>query len=76
MTAVWWEPQINPSIVFGIPQIEALNLKEGRYLENMDIDPDITVYNDPASLLKGEDKQLERAVEEMLQTISGKESLK
>lgn len=76
MTAVWWEPQINPSIVFGIPQVGALGLKEGRYLENMDIDPDITVYNDPASLLKGEDKQLERAVEEMLQTISGKESLK
>ncbi len=69
MTAVWWEQQIDPSIVFGIPQVGAVGLKEGRYLENMQIEPDILVYNDPASLLNGEDKQLEAAVEEMLKEI-------
>ncbi len=69
MTAVWWENQIDDSIVFGIPQVGALGLKEGRYLENMQIEPDILVYNDPASVLRGEDKQLEAAVAEMMKTI-------
>ena len=69
MTAVWWENQIDPSIVFGIPQVGAIGVKEGRYLENMQIEPDILVYNDPASVLRGEDRQLEAAVKEMLKTI-------
>lgn len=69
MTAVWWEQQIDPTIIFGIPQVGAVGLKEGRYLENMQIEPDILVYNDPASVLNGEDKQLEAAVKEMLKEI-------
>ncbi len=69
MTAVWWETQIDNTIVFGIPQVGALGVKEGRYLENMQIEPDILVYNDPASVLRGEDKQLEAAVAEMMKTI-------
>lgn len=70
MTAVWWENQIDPSIVFGIPQVGAIGVKEGRYLENMQVEPDIVVYNDPASVLRGEDKQLEAAVKEMMKTIN------
>ena len=69
MTAVWWENQIDNTIVFGIPQVGAMGVKEGRYLENMQIEPDILVYNDPASVLRGEDKQLEAAVAEMMKTI-------
>ncbi len=72
MTAVWWERQVNASIVFGIPQVGSLGLKEGRYLENFQIEPDILVYNDPASELAGEDKQLEAAVKEMLKEIEKK----
>ena len=72
MTAVWWENQIDPTITFGIPQVGAIGVKEGRYLENMQIEPDIEVYNDPASVLRGEDKQLEAAVKEMLKTIENK----
>ena len=72
MTAVWWENQIDQSIVFGIPQVGAMAVKEGRYLENMQIEPDILVYNDPASVLRGEDKQLEAAVTEMLKIIDNK----
>lgn len=71
MTAVWWEQQIDPTLVFGIPQVGAIGIKEGRYLENLQIEPDILVYNDPASVLNGEDKQLEAAVEEMLKEIDG-----
>ena len=70
MTAVWWETQIDPSLVFGIPQVGALGVKEGRYLENMQIEPDILVYNEPASVLRGEDMQLEAAVAEMLKEIN------
>lgn len=72
MTAVWWENQIDPSIVFGIPQVGSVGVKEGRYLENMQVEPDILIYNDPASILRGEDKQLEAAVNEMLRTIDNK----
>jgi len=72
MTAVWWETQIDPSIVFGIPQVGSVGTKEGRYLENMQVEPDILIYNDPASVLRGEDKQLEAAVKEMLKTIDNK----
>ena len=48
-------------------------VREGRYLENMQIEPDILIYNDPASVLKGRDMQLEAAVEEMLKTIGEKQ---
>ena len=67
MTAVWWETQIN-GMVFGIPQVGSFGLKEGRYIENLQIEPDIKVDNDPASVLRGEDKQLEAAVKEMMKT--------
>jgi len=69
MTAVWWETQINSSIVFGIPQVGNWDTKEKRYIENNQIDPDILVYNDPASMLSGKDLQLEAAVKEMLAQI-------
>lgn len=72
MTAVWWESQINGSIVFGIPQVGSYGIKEGRYLENLEIEPDVLLYNDPASVLRGEDKQLEGAVAEMLKEIDNK----
>lgn len=66
MTAVWWESQIDPSIVFGIPQVAVKDMR-GNYLENQELFPDIEIYNDPASELKGEDLQLERAVKELME---------
>lgn len=65
MTAVWWESQIDPSIVFGIPQVAVKDMR-GNYLENQDLEPDIEVHNTPTSVLEGRDLQLERAVEELL----------
>lgn len=65
MTAVWWERQIDPSIVFGIPQVGCMDMR-GQYLENHLLEPDITVYNTPEKSLNGEDEQLEAAVKEML----------
>jgi Tol biopolymer transport system component len=68
MTAVWWETQIDPSIVFGIPQVGCADM-QGNYLENLELKPDIEVYNTPAQVLAGEDAQLEAAVKEMLNAI-------
>lgn len=71
MTAVWWESQIDPSIVFGIPQVGCEDM-DGNYLENLELKPDIEVYNTPAQVLAGEDAQLEAAVKEMLKSIQKK----
>ena len=70
MTAVWWERQIDATLVFGIPQVGSWGIKEGRYLENMQLEPDVLVVNDPAALVRGEDPQLVAAVEEMLKAVS------
>ena len=71
MTAVWWEYQIDQSLVFGIPQVTSWGLAENRPLENLQIEPDILVYNTPESMLKGQDLQLEAAVAEMLLQLDG-----
>ncbi|MEQ1904528.1 MAG: S41 family peptidase [Pirellulaceae bacterium] len=64
-TAVWWETQIDPSIVFGIPQVGMITMG-GEYLENNQLQPDILIVNDPQSLSRGDDLQLKAAVEELL----------
>ena len=71
MTAVWWETQIDPTLIFGIPQVTSWGLAEDRPLENLQIEPDILVYNTPESMVKGQDLQLEAAVAEMLSQIDG-----
>lgn len=71
MTAVWWESQIDPSLVFGIPQIGCRDMR-GQLMENHQLSPDIEVYNVPEKSLKGEDQQLETAVQEMLKTVGEK----
>ena len=65
MTAVWWETQIDPTIVFGIPQVTNADLN-GRALENVQFNPDITIYNNPADELNGRDAQLEGAVKALM----------
>lgn len=71
MTAVWWERQIDPSIVFGIPQVGCMDM-QGKYLENQTLQPDILVYNEPGASLKGEDTQLKAAVDHLLKELSKK----
>jgi C-terminal processing protease CtpA/Prc len=69
MTAVWWETLIHPQMVFGIPEVGGWIPEKQRYMENLQIEPDVRVDNDPASRLRGEDKQLEAAVREMLKSL-------
>ncbi|MGB1926465.1 MAG: hypothetical protein ACPHL6_08035 [Rubripirellula sp.] len=65
MTAVWWETSLSGDIRVGVPQVGMKNTK-GEYLENNQTEPDFLVKNDPESMSKGQDKQIEKAVELML----------
>lgn len=68
MTAVWWENQVDPSIVFGIPQVTNADVN-GNALENKQLDPDVLIYNSPADVLNGHDAQLAGAVARLLEKI-------
>jgi C-terminal processing protease CtpA/Prc len=68
-TAVWWERLIDPTLVFGIPQVGMVT-PDGDYLENTELEPDVEVYNSPESVARGEDEQLARAVEVLLEELS------
>jgi C-terminal processing protease CtpA/Prc len=71
-TSVWWETQIDPTLVFGIPMIGNIGIKEGRALENFQLEPDIRVPLPYDSFIKGRDTQIEGAVKEMLEVIKKK----
>lgn len=64
-TAVWWERLIDQSIVFGIPQVGMVD-QEGNFMENLTLDPDYKINNDPGVISKGTDQQLEKAVEVLM----------
>lgn len=64
-TAVWWETQQDPTLVFGIPQVGVMSM-DGKYYENNQLEPDIKVANGYSEMLRGEDQQLKKAVEVLL----------
>ena len=64
-TSVWWETLMDRSLVFGIPQVGKWD-KNNQWMENQELFPDIEVYNTPEDYINGHDRQLERAVQEML----------
>jgi C-terminal processing protease CtpA/Prc len=68
MTAVWWETQIDPTLVFGIPQVTSLD-RNGKPLENQQLTPDVIIYNNPADVLNGRDDQLIGAVNHLLSKL-------
>ncbi|MDP4198105.1 MAG: S41 family peptidase [Bacteroidota bacterium] len=64
-TAVWWETLQDNTLYFGIPQVGVLDM-QGKYLEGQELEPDYLVNNDPESVAKGRDLQLEKAVEVLM----------
>ena len=68
MSSVNWERMQDETLVFGCPVI-GYQLPDGSYLENTQLEPDIHVLNNPATVVKGEDLQLEAAVKALLQDI-------
>jgi Tol biopolymer transport system component/C-terminal processing protease CtpA/Prc len=64
-TFVWWENQIDPSLVFGIP-MGGWRSPDGKFCENNQTEPDIMVRNEPDIMSAGRDQQIEAAVKELL----------
>jgi C-terminal processing protease CtpA/Prc len=62
---VWWEGQIDNSLVFGIPQ-GGWRMPDGKFCENTQLEPDIKVRNTPALSTTGRDEQIEAAVKELM----------
>lgn len=71
MTAVWWETQIDPTIVFGIPEVTSLD-RNGEMLENKQLNPDVVIYNNPADVLRGVDEQLIGATKHLMKKTAKK----
>lgn len=65
MTAVWWENQVNPNLIFGIPQVTSLDVN-GNVLENQQLNPDVLIYNAPEEFLNGIDRQLIEATKMLM----------
>ena len=70
-TFVWWEAQIDPSLVFGIPQ-GGWRTPDGKFCENNQLEPDLRVANNPATLAAGTDEQLQAAVKALLSELKPK----
>ncbi len=64
-TFVWWETQIDPTLIFGIP-MGGWRTPDGKFCENNQMEPDIRVPNDPGILSSGRDQQIEEAVKELM----------
>ena len=68
MSSVSWETLQDPSLIYGMPII-GYRLPDGSYLENTQLEPDIKVLNDPATVVKGVDDQLITATKELMKQI-------
>ncbi|MCK5058352.1 MAG: PD40 domain-containing protein [Candidatus Aminicenantes bacterium] len=67
-TFVLWERLQDETLVFGVPNM-GITVGDGTYLENVQLEPDIRVENEPEMLTIGRDRQLERAIEELLKEL-------
>jgi tricorn protease len=63
-TFVWWERQIDRTLVFGIP-MGGWRAPDGRFCENNQMEPDLKVRNEADVLSAGRDQQIEAAVREL-----------
>lgn len=64
-TFVWWEAQIDPTLVYGNP-MGGWRSPDGLFEEGHQLEPDIKVRNEPDVLSAGRDQQIEAAVKELL----------
>jgi C-terminal processing protease CtpA/Prc len=71
MTAVWWERQIDPTLIFGIPEVTSLDMN-GKPLENHQLTPDVIIYNKPNDVANGIDEQLIGATRHLLDKLDKK----
>jgi tricorn protease len=67
-TFAGWEMLQDNSIRWGVPPLGVKDI-QGRYLENLQTEPDIKVMNEYEVVSKGKDQQLEVAVRELLKEV-------
>ncbi|MBU1819901.1 MAG: PDZ domain-containing protein [Bacteroidetes bacterium] len=67
-TFAGWEALQDNSIRWGVPPVGVKNV-QGQYLENAQTEPDVLVWNDYETVVKGKDAQLEKAVEVLLEEV-------
>ena len=68
MSSVTWETLQDPSLYFGLPVV-GYRTEHGNWLENTQLEPDFKVRNTPEKMAKGEDEQLEAAVQQLLKEV-------
>ena len=71
MTSVNWVEMQDPTLVYGIPVVGFMTA-QGNYLENTQLEPDVKVANDPATVVTGTDLQLATAVRTLLSDLDAK----
>jgi Tol biopolymer transport system component/C-terminal processing protease CtpA/Prc len=67
-TFAGWESLQDNSVRWGVPPLGVKDVN-GRYLENLQTDPDIKVMNEFEQVSKGKDQQLEVAVKELMKQV-------
>lgn len=71
-TGVYWEKQVDNSLIIGIPMLALTWVGETSIFENHQLDPDVLVYDHYNKLVSGQDEQLEAAVKELQKTTVSK----
>jgi tricorn protease len=69
MTSVWWENLPENGLYYGIPIAGYID-KDGKFLENAQLEPDVKVANETNILWENRDQQIEEAVKILLQETS------
>ncbi|RNI27190.1 peptidase S41 [Rufibacter immobilis] len=67
-TFAGWESLQDNSLRWGVPPLGVKDV-QGRYLENLQTEPDVKVMNEYELVSKGKDQQLEIAVQELLKEV-------
>lgn len=67
-TFAGWE-MLQDGLRWGVPGLGVKDSTTGKYLENLQTEPDVRVMNDPAVVVKGQDQQLEAAVAELKKRV-------
>lgn len=67
-TFAGWE-MLQDGLRWGVPGLGVKDSTTGKYLENLQTEPDVRVMNDYAIVIKGQDQQLEAAVAELKKRV-------
>ena len=67
-TFAGWE-SLQDGMRWGVPPVGVKDSTTGKYLENLQTEPDIRVMNEYPVVSKGRDQQLETAVTELMKAI-------